>query len=275
MQIENRFGVIHYNWPGFSFTSFLRFAAETGYGWVELQLPDVWSREEADPEHHAERVRREVEAYGLKVSALAAHNDFVVLDPEVVRLQVERMKRVCGLAQILGANVIRSEGGQPKESVPKEKWLEAMYGCFARCVPFAEEMRIGLAIDNHGLVTNDGDLLLALIRKVNSPFVGSNLDTMNFRWFGHDLATCDRFYEQLAPHVLHTHLKDGFGSRERYRGAALGEGEIHLDYALACLRRAGYAGVYCAEYEGPEAAGGVGYAKCCAWLKQHAVPVQE
>ncbi len=213
-------------------------------------------------------MRKEVESYGLKVSALAAHNDFVQLDEEAIRLQVDRMKRICGLARMLHEEaVIRSEGGAPKDSVPKEKWLEAMHGCFARCIPFLEEMKIGLAIDNHGLVTNDGDLLYALLRKLDCRWIGSNLDTMNFRWFGHDIAACDRFYEMLAPHVLHTHLKDGSGCRETYKGAALGDGEIHLAHALECLRKAGYAGVFCAEYEGPEAQGGVGYRKCCDWMK--------
>jgi sugar phosphate isomerase/epimerase len=90
---------------------------------------------------------------------------------------------------------------------------------------------------------------------------------MNYRWFGHDVATCNRFYEMMAPHTLHTHLKDGFGSRENYKGAALGDGEIDLQHALTCLRKAGYNGVFCAEYEGPETQGGFGYRKCCEWMR--------
>jgi sugar phosphate isomerase/epimerase len=263
-----KLGVIHYNFPGFAFSEFLKFAAEAGYQYVELQLPDVWGRDVADPEQNAEKVRAEVESHGLKVSALAAHNDFVQLDREAVQVQVERMKRVCGLAQILGTNIIRTEGGQPKDSVPKERWLEAMFGCFSRCVPFLDEMQVGLAIDNHGYVTNEGDLLHALLKKVNHKLVGTNLDTMNYRWFGHDIATCNRFYEMMAPHALHTHLKDGSGSRESYKGAALGEGEINLQHALNCLWKAGYTGVYCAEYEGPEPQDGVGYRKCGEWMKK-------
>jgi len=263
-----KIGVIHYNFPGLSFADFLKVAAEAGYGHVELQLPDVWGNDVSDPEQNAERVRAQVESHGLKVSALAAHNDFVQLDEAAIQPQIERMKRVCQLARVLGTNVIRTEGGQPKDGVPQEKWLDAMYGCFARCIPFLEETNVGLAIDNHGLVTNDGDLLHALLKKINHRLVGTNLDTMNYRWFGHDLATCNRFYSMMAPFALHTHLKDGFGSRENYRGAALGEGEIDLAHALKCLRDAGYQGVYCAEYEGLELEGSVGYRKCAAWLKK-------
>ena len=35
------------------------------------------------------------------------------------------------------------------------------------------------------------------------------------------------------------------------------------------IKEAGYDGVWTAEYEGPEAVGGVGYAKCYQWLKEH------
>ena len=268
-----KLGVIHYNFPGFSFEQFLKFAADTGFGFVELQITDIWEKGETNPETNAERVRRQVEAHGLRVSALAAQNDFVQADPDAVRIQVSRMKKVCQVARILDQEaVIRSEGGQPKPGIPEDRWLDCMADCFERCLEFVQPMGIGIAIDNHGMITNDGDLLYALIRRINSPLFGSNLDTMNFRWRGNDVPTCNRFYEILAPHVLHTHIKDGFGSLGDYRGAALGDGEIDLRHALTCLRNAGYRGTYTAEYEGPEAAGGVGYAKCFRWLQQELGP---
>jgi len=263
-----KIGVIHYNFPGFSFEDFLKFAADTGYQYLELQIADVWDKDGDNPERNTERVRKQLESYGLKASALAASNDFIQLEEEAIRFQVERMKRVAGLARILGEDtVIRSEGGWLKDSVPQEKWLDAMYECFRRCVEFVEEMQIGIAIDNHGYVTNDADLLYALLKKLDHKLIGTNLDTMNYRWYGHSVETCNRIYEMMAPHVLHTHMKDGFGSRENYKGAALGEGEINLLHAVECLKKAGYNGVYCAEYEGPEPQGGVGYAKCFKWLK--------
>jgi len=92
---------------------------------------------------------------------------------------------------------------------------------------------------------------------------------MNYRWFGHDLDRNDHFYEIIAPHTFHTHMKDGTGSRGEYKGTALGDGEIHLDKVLECLRQAGSDGAWTAEYEGPEAEGGIGYEKCYGWLAEH------
>jgi sugar phosphate isomerase/epimerase len=261
-----RLGLIHYNAPGATLAEFLDYAAGTGFGCVELQCTDVWPAGEEDPEARAAEAKALLDARGMKASALSAHNDFVVLEPAEVEAQVTRMKRVCDLAQILGTDVLRTEGGQPKDSVPEEKWAQAMAGCLSACREFIEPMGIKLAVDNHGWVTNDGDLQLRTFEMVASPNVGSNLDTMNYRWYGNDLETIDRYYREIAPYVFHTHLKDGTGSREQYKGAALGDGEIHLQYAIQCLVDAGYQGVWCAEYEGPPPTG-EGYAKCLAWMK--------
>lgn len=268
-----KFGVIHYNWPDFSFEEYLRCAADFGYGYVELMCGDIWPDADLNGSHAemraaALRVREQVEAHGLQVSALGAGNDFVQLDVSAIQFQVQRMRRVCELAGVLGEQtVVRTEGGAPKDEVAPEKWWDAMSECFSRCTPFLDELQIGLAVDNHGYITNEGAPFIAMLQKIGHPLVGANIDTMNFRWWGNDIEACNRFYEALAPHALHVHFKDGFDSRENYRGAALGEGEIDLQYALACLKKAGYNGVYTAEYEGPEAAGGVGYRQCADWLQ--------
>lgn len=260
------FGLIHYNQPDLeTLEAFLEFAAEAGFDAVELFLRDYWPEGDEHPERHAERVRKQVDAAGLSVCALTAMNDFVYLDEENVAREVARMERVCGLAKILGTNILRTEGGQPKDSVPEEKHVEAMAECLKRCLPFVERDEIVLAVDNHGLVTNDADLQVRLFEAVDSPFVRATMDTMNYRWAGHDLETVGRFYETIAPYVRHVHIKDGTGTRGNYVGHVIGEGEIDVPAAIAALKGAGYDGVWCVEYEGGE--GSAGYAKCLERLK--------
>ena len=261
-----KLGVIHYNFPGYSFTDFLKYASETGYGYIEIPFSDVWRPDVDDPEREAEKVRKEIESFGLKVSAMSSGNDFVVLEEEVIKAQVERMGRICKLANLVGAKIIRTEGGSPKDSVPAERLVEAMAGCLIRCVDSAEKNDVSLAVDNHGRVTNDGDLQLELFQRVGSDRVGANMDTMNYRWAGHSLDEVARFHKIVAPYTLHTHMKDGTGSLGEYRGEALGEGEINLAYAVKCLKDAGYDGVWCSEYEGREGSD-VGYRKCYEWMK--------
>ena len=262
------FGMIHYNAPGATLEEFLDYVSDAGFKYVELAAADVWPKDESDPEQRAERVQRGLEKRVLRASALAVGNDFAVLEDDAVHAQVARMKRFCGLALLVGTNVLRTEGGAPKESVPEDRWVEAIAGCLVRCREFIEPMGVRLAVDNHGFITNDADLQLEVLRRVNSRNVGVNLDTMNYRWFGKDLKTLDRYYAMVAPHVFHTHLKDGRGARAEYVGTALGEGEINLAHAVACLKKAGYKGVWCAEYEGREDKA-EGYHKCLAWMRQN------
>ncbi len=264
----SKLGLIHYNYAGNSLEDFLKFTSDTGFGYVELAVGTVWNADTDDPEKNAEKVRELVESYGLQVSALGAGNDFVVLEEEAIRQQVERMERIAGLAKRVGTSILRTEGGAMKDAVPQDRWVEAMAECLTRCLEFAERDDVYLAVDNHGLVTNDGDLQVELFEKVGSKHVGANMDTMNYRWAGHDLETVGRYYEIIAPFTLHTHLKDGTGSRGNYRGEALGEGEIDLAKAIRCLRDAGYDGVWCCEYEGREN-DGTGQRKSYAWMQEN------
>ncbi len=183
--------------------------------------------------------------------------------------EVARMRRAAGLAKILGTDLLRIDAGWPRDAAPAEVWLQAVVDGLTRCLEWADEENVRFALDNHGITTNHAEFQLEVLRRLGSLRVGLNLDTMNYRWFGHDLETIDRYYEMVAPHVFHVHLKDGRGSRADYRGSALGEGEIHLEHAVACLQRAGYDGVWCAEYEGPRAEAADGYRRCLSWMRDH------
>ncbi len=266
----SKLGVIHYNTPSTTLDEFLRWAADTGFQFVELMPPDVEIDNPVGTTsvEIAKNVKKLVHSYGLRVSAFSARNDFVVIDPAVVDHQVARMRTVGEVVKVLDDEaVIRSEGGWDKPGVPKELWGSAMFTCFSLFLDFVDDLGVDIAIDNHGTITNDGALLLALLKRLDHPRVGSNLDTMNLRWYGHSVEECNNLYKELAPFVKHVHLKDGVGCREAYKGCALGEGEVDLMSALASLKAVGYSGAYDAEYEGKEIEGGVGYAKCLAWMK--------
>lgn len=260
-------GVIHYNAPGANLEEFLKWASGAGFESTELQITDLWPDESQDPIPTVKEAKRLVDKYGMKVSAVASRNDFVVLDEATVEAQVARMKRIAELTLMMDCNVIRTEGGQPKESVPEDRYVEAIAGCCLRSLDFLKSMGCKYAIDNHGLVSNNISVMMGVLKTVNAMgIVGSNLDTMNVRWFGNSLEDCDQFYRDVAPWVLHTHMKDGFGPRPDYRGKDLGNGEINLDLVVQCLKEAGYDYAWTAEYEGKEG-DGIGYEKCLVWMR--------
>ncbi len=260
------FGLIHYNAPGNTFEEFVAYAAGAGFGCCEVMLGDVWPSEAPFDLERARQARAVLERHGMFASALTANNDFVQLDPRAIQQQVDRMQKVAQLAQALGTSILRTEGGQPKAGVPEDRWAEAIAGCLKACLPFCQEMGIRMAVDNHGYVTNDPRVLLKALELADSPYAGSNLDTMNLRWWGNPVEALPSIYKAVAPYVLHTHMKDGTGVRAEYRGAVLGQGEIPLEAAIEALVAAGYRGVWCAEWEG-RTDKAQGYADCLAWMK--------
>ena len=209
-------------------------------------------------------------ATGCRSRPVAADNDFLQADPDVMGAQLVRYRNLCRAVTLIGTNTLRTDGGWNRAGlVPRERWDAMLVEAFVRCAEFAEESEVRIAIDNHGDATNDGDFQLSLIERVGSARLGVNLDTMNYRWFGHDLSTIERYYRILAPHAFHVHLKDGRNCRADYEGEALGSGEIDLAAAVACLQNVGYDGAWTAEYEGPETAGGIGYEKCYRWMVEN------
>jgi sugar phosphate isomerase/epimerase len=260
------FGLIHYNAPGNTFAEFIAYAAGAGFNCCEVMITDVWPKDAPFDPDRAREAKAILDQHGMFASALTANNDFVQLDAAAITQQVARMQQVAQLAKIVGTNVLRTEGGQPKESVPEDKWATAIAGCLKACLPFCQDMDMRLAVDNHGYVTNNPKVLLKALELADSKYAGSNLDTMNLRWWGNEVKDLPAIYKALAPYVFHTHMKDGAGARADYKGAVLGQGEIPLKVAIEALVAARYKGVWCAEWEG-RTDKAQGYADCLAWMK--------
>lgn len=261
-----KLGLIHYRAPGDTVAEFLQWAADTGFETVELMWRDLEPEGVTDTAAGAAEIKQVADDLGIEIAALSLGNDFVLLDDAAIAEQVERMKRIGELTLMLGCHIFRTEGGQPKESVPEDQHAAAIIKSVEAALPVCEQMDLSLAIDNHGVVSNDHKVLMAVLEHFRHPRVGTNLDTMNYRWFGYSVDELPGIYEAVAPYVLSTHLKDGRNSRPDYVGAALGEGEIPLESAVASLKAAGFEGPWHAECEAPEDFG-VAYAKCLKWMQ--------
>jgi len=265
-------GLIFYNLPGYDLVRFVEFASAAGFTCAEVAARDIWGDADFPT---ALRKARDFAAllaeHGMHLSAVSAGNDFIQSDDQAFQAQLERLRQVCLLAREAGTSVVRVDGGHPKDDrVPPDRWFSLIVRGLSAMREFIEAEGFILALDNHGITTNDADFQVRVLEAVGSRNVGANLDTMNYRWFGHDLATVDRFYRVIAPYVRHTHFKDGRGSRADYRGTALGEGELHLEVAVQALRDVGYTGPWVVEYEG-RSDHEEGYRRGLRWLRAHLV----
>jgi sugar phosphate isomerase/epimerase len=198
-------------------------------------------------------IRRRIEQAGLCTIAIGGMGDFVQTNTTAMQQQAEQVKWSCDVAVALGCEVVRTFGGEPKEGADPADWEQLIARGYELCLPHAESRGVILAMENHGFITNDGDLEMRLLDRLGSPNFRLTLDTSNYRWFGHDLDTIRRWFDKLAPFVAHTHLKDGSvqsGTRREYTALSLGEGEAPIAFAVQRLREAGFNRPWCVEYEG-------------------------
>ncbi len=262
--MQNKIGVINYNISNFSVEELFRWCAENGVQYVELQRKDVWPDIEK-PENNVKETAALLQKYGIKISQISSGSDFLQKTDEDVNKQVWMVGKMCKIIKDLGFNQLRIDGGWPKEGVEEKDYRDLVIKGVSRVAETAEKEGVYLALDNHGTVTNDIVLQTGVLKTVKSKYLGANLDTMNYRWYGYKVDKLREIYKEIAPYALHTHLKDGTGSMAEYKGTVLGEGEIPLIDAIKIIKDAGYNGVWCVEYEGKE--GAEGYRKSVSWLK--------
>lgn len=194
---------------------------------------------------------RAVEGRGLHIASVAGYNDFASSEPGDLHKELERLEYYCRLAADLGVGIVRAMGGNAQPSLSAEQMIRNITGGFRVAVDMAKQYGVTLALENHGVVVNDGPTLLRIVEEVASDNLGLTLDTGNFCWAGHGLEEAHRYFEQLAPHVVSVHLKDlatAEGSKTQF--VALGDGRVDLRHVVDSLADRGYQGALLCEYEG-------------------------
>lgn len=248
-----KIGVIAYNFSFKDIEDIFKWCKENSVEFVEISAEDL------------EKVKKIMNKYNVKISQVGAGNDFVQKTREEFLNQVEKVGELCKKVKEVGCNMIRIDGGSPKEGVDSKDYKELIIEGIERSIEIAEKENVYLALDNHGLITNDYELQIEIFKKIDSKYLGANLDTMNYRWYGYPVEKLVEIYKLIAPYTLHTHIKDGVGSRENYIGKVLGQGEVPVVDAIKILIENNYKGVWCVEYEGKDKE--VGYKKCVEFLR--------
>ncbi len=251
MQANECFSTIHYHWGDASWDDFLSRITAIGIRGVELlhtDVRDLGGRGLKD-------LRRRFDDAGVIAVAVGVGNDFCHrLGSVEFDREMDGLKQCIAAAHALGANVLRLEGGQPKENMPLANQWEAIREGVEAALKFARAEEVYLAIDNHGHITNEGEELAKLIDFFDDERLGACIDPSNFRWYGHSVEQCEALMDLLAPRALHVHLKNGDGSTgkmENYTATALDEGQLDIAGFIRRLVSVEYKGAWCLEYEGP------------------------
>jgi sugar phosphate isomerase/epimerase len=134
--------------------------------------------------------------------------------------------------------VIRIFAGKVAKGETEEVAVARAIEGIKESLPYAAKKGVTLALENHGGITATPDQLLTLVKAVDSPNFGVNLDTGNFR-------TADPYADlaRIAPYAVNVQVKTEIGR----------EGQSKEDADLAklirILRDARYSGYVVLEYE--------------------------
>jgi sugar phosphate isomerase/epimerase len=186
------------------------------------------------------QVKRRAFLRGIAISGSAVGNNFALPKGPERDEQIARVKRWVDHCAVFGAPHIRVFAGPPGNlafAEAKRLSIEAL----AECAEYAGRKGIFLGVENHGGIVAEPDDLLEIIRAVQSPWLGINLDTGNFNTADPyaDLARC-------APYAVNVQVKVEIKPRGAQKQPA------DLVRAIKLLRDANYQGWVALEYEAAE-----------------------
>jgi sugar phosphate isomerase/epimerase len=175
---------------------------------------------------------------GLDISGTAVGNDFCFPLGERRNQEIAHVKRWIEYADTMDAPVIRIFSGDAKPGQSAKDAHRLAVEAIEECCEHAGKHGVFLALENHGGLTDTVGGMLEIVRDVNSPWFGVNMDTGNFR-------SADIYGDlvQLAPYTLNVQLKVAI------HPAAEPVQPSDFDRLAKILRTAGYRGYIVLEFE--------------------------
>lgn len=244
----------HFRTPKYPIEDVIEDAARMGFDGVEILHRQMTDESPA----YVNGLKKRAFTLGLSMPMLSIHQDFVSPAADERQRHIDHTIRCLELAARLGIPCVRLNSGRWKtipsfDDLMKVKGDEpplpgytlddAINWCVSsieKCLPVCEKLGIMLALENHWGLTTSLDNLLNIHQKVNSPWLGINMDTGNYP--GDAYAGIER----LAPHATIVQAKTYYGGGEWYT--------LDLDYKriAGILRKHNYNGWVSLEMEGKE-----------------------
>lgn len=214
---------------------FIDYCAAQGCDGAELT--SYFFAEETDA--YLLKLRRHAFLAGVAVSGTAIGNNFSHPKGPKLADEIATTKKWIDRAALLGAPHIRVFAGVQPKDFPRAEADKMVIASLAECAEYAGQRGIFLGLENHDSI-GSADTLIPMVKAVNSPWVGINLDSGNFR-------TADPYADFAAcvPYALNVQLKVELGS-----GAAKKPADLKRFAQL--LRAGGYQGWVALEYEAKE-----------------------
>src|SRR5947199_112398 len=185
--------------------------ARMGYEGVEITvLPNYTAALERLDAGERRRIREQLDVLGLELPAIAAHTSLLAAEPEAHTANMARLKAAVGLAAEWGRGqppaLNTTSGGRRGDWEESEALLVDRLG---ELVDYAGRRGVTVAIEPHvGAALDSAEKTLRLLDQIRTPFFKVNLDASHFIADG---SYSLEMVAALAPHTVHTHVKDTRG----------------------------------------------------------------
>jgi sugar phosphate isomerase/epimerase len=213
--------------------NFIVKAAELGV--VGVDITTYWLKS-TDPAYLAS-LRRFAYKHAIPFSGLAIGADLCQPDPEKRAGVLETVRKWVDATERLGASHLRVFGDKLPEGATAEQGIGWVAETLKPACEYSASKGIILGIESHSGLTTHAENIVEILRRVDSPFAGCNLDISNFP---------QNPYEQIElclPYATHTHIRDLYGEPKQ---------PLDLERIWQLFVKSGYNGYMSAEYEGKE-----------------------
>jgi sugar phosphate isomerase/epimerase len=173
---------------------------------------------------------------GVPFSGAAISTNMCQPDSAKRAEELTKVKNWVDVTDLLGTSHLRVFGGEPPPGATEEQGIQWVVELMKPACDYAARKGITLGIEDHGGITAKASTILEILKRVDSPYAGINLDITNFK---------ENYYAQIQsciPYATHTHIRDVFENHQ----------PVDLDRVFKMFAEAGYKGYMSAEYEGSE-----------------------
>lgn len=208
-----------------------------------------------------DEVKQALERHGLAMPMLCCSPDFTQPDPGLLQAEVERERRMIELTAFFGGRYCRVLSGQRRPGLSRSDGIAQVVRVIKGLLPFAEEHRVVLTIENHYKdnyweypeFAQKMDVFTEIVDRIESSWFGVNYDPSNALLAGDDpLILLDRVKHRVATmHASDRYLKSGTledlrreensaGYASRLAHGVIGRGLNDYDAIFSVLNSVGF-----------------------------------
>jgi len=181
--------------------------------------------------------REAVEIYSISV-----RTEMTQPTPDLQAKQLEDLKKWVDVAEKLGAGHIRVFGGKIPKGATEDQAAGWVAEVLKRGADYAGKKGVILGLENHGGITEKAETIVKIVKQVDSPWVGVNVDTGNFN------RNAYAQLETIMPWAVNVQVKTECKPDDTGKPAP-----SDWDRIARMLIEKGYRGYLALEYEGKDA----------------------